>query len=70
VHARGVADDRDAEKVVEAAHVHHGILGAEGGGDPVEKPGRGGGEDDVIGVQLEESYTLRALEDKQGRVGA
>jgi hypothetical protein len=29
--------DRDAEEVVEAAHVRHGELGAEGGGDPVEE---------------------------------
>jgi hypothetical protein len=39
VHARGVAGDRDAEKVVEAAYVCHGELRAEGAGDPVEKPG-------------------------------
>jgi hypothetical protein len=70
VHAGGVAGNRDAKKVVEAAHVHHGKLGAEGGGDSVEKPGRGGGEDDVIDIQQEESCTLRALKDKQGRVGA
>jgi hypothetical protein len=42
--------DRDAEEVVEAAHVHHGELGAEGGGDLVEKPGRGCGKDDVVDV--------------------
>jgi hypothetical protein len=33
VHAGGVAGDRDAEEVVEVAHVCHGKLGAEGGGD-------------------------------------
>jgi hypothetical protein len=29
--------DRDAEEVVKFAHVCQGKLGAEGGGDPVEK---------------------------------
>jgi hypothetical protein len=53
VHAGGVAGDRDAEEVVEAAHVRHGELGAEGGGDPVEKPGRGGGVDNVVDVRQE-----------------
>jgi hypothetical protein len=48
VHAGGVAGDRDAEEVVEAAHVCHDKLGAEGGGDPVEKPSRGCGEEDVV----------------------
>jgi hypothetical protein len=70
VHAGEVAGDRDAEEVVEAAHVRHDKLGAEGGGNPVEKPSRGGGEDNVVDVQQEESCTLRALKNKQGRVGA
>jgi hypothetical protein len=41
-----------------------------GGGDPVEKLGQGGGEDDVIDVQQEESCTIHALKNEQGRVGA
>jgi hypothetical protein len=37
----------------------------EGGGDPVEKSGRGCGEDDVVDVHQEESCILRALKNKQ-----
>jgi hypothetical protein len=70
VHAGGVAGDRDAEEVVEAAHVRHGELRAEGGGDLVEKLGRGGGEDDVVDLHQEESCTLRALKNEQGCVRA
>jgi hypothetical protein len=33
VHAGGVAGDRNAEEVVEAAHVRHDELGPEGGRD-------------------------------------
>jgi hypothetical protein len=65
VHARGVAGYHDAEEVAEVAHVRHGELGAEGGGDPIEKLSRGGGEGDVIDVQQEESRTLRALKNEQ-----
>jgi hypothetical protein len=65
VHAGGVAGYRDAEEVVEAAHVRHGELEAKEGGDPVEKLSRGGGKDDVIDVQQEESCTLHALKNKQ-----
>jgi hypothetical protein len=54
-----------AEEVVEAADVRHGELRAEGGGDPVEKLSRGGGEDDVIDVQQEEIHILRALKNEQ-----
>jgi hypothetical protein len=42
--------DLDAEEVLNVAHVCHGKLGVEGGGDPVEDPSRGGGEDDVVDV--------------------
>jgi hypothetical protein len=65
VHAGGVAGDRDAEEVVEAAHVHFGKLGAEGGGDPVEMSSLGCGEDDVIDLKQEEGRTLRVLKNEQ-----
>ena len=65
VHAGGVAGDRDAEEVVKAAHVRHGELGAERGGDPVKETRRGGGEDDVVDVQQKIGRTLCTLENKQ-----
>jgi hypothetical protein len=65
VDAGGVAGDCDAEEVVEAAHVRHGKLEAEGGDDPVEKSGRGCGDDDAIDILKEVSCTLHALKNKQ-----
>ena len=65
VHAGGVASHRYAEEVVEAAHVRHGELRAEGGSDPVEEARRGGGEDDIVDVQQKIGRTLCTLKYKQ-----